>query len=59
MYKTETHLHVSEISPCSQIKAADMIKMYHKAGYKTVFVSDHLKQKYTDLLQNNISKEPF
>ena len=48
MYKTETHLHVSEISPCSQLKAADMIKMYQKAGYKTVFVSDHLKQKYTD-----------
>ena len=48
MFKTETHLHVSEISPCGKIKAAEMVKRYHEAGYKTVFVSDHLKQKYTD-----------
>ncbi len=52
MYKTETHLHVSEISPCAQLKAKKMIELYHEAGYKTVFVSDHLKQGYTDSFGN-------
>ncbi len=50
MYKTETHLHVSEVSPCAQLRAKKMIELYHEAGYKTVFVSDHLKQGYTDSL---------
>lgn len=52
MFKTETHLHVSEISSCGQLKAKKMIELYHEAGYKTVFVSDHLKQGYTDSFGN-------
>ena len=43
MFKTETHLHVSEISPCSKLSAREMIELYAEAGYYTVFVSDHLK----------------
>ncbi len=40
MFKTETHLHVSEVSPCGKVKAIDMVKLYHKAGCKTLFVSE-------------------
>ncbi len=50
MYKTEPHLHVAEVSPCSKIRAVEMVKLYHEAGYKTIFVSDHLKQVYFDKL---------
>jgi len=50
MYKTETHLHVSEISPCAKIKASEMVKLYHEAGYNTIFVSDHFKQDFFDAL---------
>lgn len=46
MYKTETHLHVSEVSGCSQLSAQDMMGRYHAAGYDTVFVSDHLTYRY-------------
>lgn len=46
MFKTEPHLHVAEISPCSQIKAAEMIRLHKEAGYHTVFVSDHLKSRF-------------
>lgn len=41
MYKTETHLHVAEVSPCGKIKAAEMVRLYHEAGYQTIIVSDH------------------
>ncbi len=50
MYKTEPHLHVSEISLCSKISAAEMVRLYHEAGYKTIFVSDHFKRDYFDAL---------
>ncbi len=42
MFLTETHLHTSEVSCCGKLTAAEMIERYHKAGYHTVFVSDHL-----------------
>lgn len=48
MYKTETHLHTAESSPCSKLSAAEMIELYHKAGYRTVIVTDHFIQKYLD-----------
>ena len=41
MFKTETHLHVAEVSPCANIRAGEMVRHYNEAGYKTVFVSDH------------------
>ena len=41
MYKIETHLHTSEVSVCSQIRAEEMIKLYHQAEYSTIIVSDH------------------
>lgn len=41
-YKTEPHLHTSETSSCGKLPAADIIGRYHDAGYKTVFVTDHL-----------------
>lgn len=46
MFKTETHLHVAEVSNCSKVKAAEMVKLYMEAGYKTLFVTDHLSPAY-------------
>lgn len=48
MYKIETHLHTAESSPCAKLDAAEMIRLYHASGYKTVIVTDHFLQKYLD-----------
>ena len=48
MYKTEPHLHVSEVSPCARLSAREAIRLYAEAGYHTVFVSDHLKKVFYD-----------
>ena len=48
MYKTETHLHTSEISPCGKLSAGEMVKRYHEAGYHTICISDHVMQSYFD-----------
>lgn len=57
MFKTETHLHTSEGSACGKIGAAEMIRLYHEAGYKTVFVSDHLKGDYFERMGKDLSWE--
>ena len=46
MFRTETHLHTAETSPCGRVSAVELIRQYYDAGYKTVFVSDHFYEKY-------------
>lgn len=41
MYKTETHLHTSEVSPCGKLSAKEMVQHYYRAGYQTLIVTDH------------------
>lgn len=43
MFKTETHMHVAEVSTCSKLGAEEMVKLYAEAGYKTLFITDHLQ----------------
>lgn len=45
MYKTEPHLHTSEVSLCGKIPAEEIIELYSKAGFSTVFVTDHFTEK--------------
>lgn len=56
MFKTESHLHTKEVSTCSHCYAKEQVELYHKAGFNTIFVTDHL---HSDFLETNsdISKE--
>ena len=49
-FKTETHLHTLEGSPDGRLPAAELVRMYHEAGYSTICISDHVKQGYFDKL---------
>lgn len=46
MFKIETHLHTAESSRCGKVEAAEMVRLYAEAGYKTVIVTDHMKSNY-------------
>lgn len=46
MFKTETHLHTAESSPCGRLTAAEMVRKYREAGYHTIFVSDHFSRRH-------------
>lgn len=48
MFKTETHLHTKETSPCGHLFAGEMMQLYKDAGYSTVFVSDHFQRSVLD-----------
>ena len=52
MFKTETHLHTAEVSPCSELRAKEAVRRYKAAGYTTIFVSDHFQASTLDKYGN-------
>lgn len=48
MFKTETHLHTAEVSPCAHKRAKEIVRAYKEAGYSTVFVTDHFQTNTVD-----------
>ena len=46
MFKTETHMHVSEVSRCAHLDAKEMARRYAEAGFSTLFITDHITSKY-------------
>ncbi len=40
-YKYETHTHTSEVSRCSNIKAAQLVQFYRDLGYRGLCITDH------------------
>ena len=41
IYKTELHLHSSEVSACSSASAKDIVDVYLEAGYTTLVLTNH------------------
>lgn len=50
MFKTETHLHTKEVSTCGRISADEVVRMYSKAGYDTLFVTNHINRTSFDAM---------
>lgn len=42
MFKTEAHVHTSDVSKCGQISAKEVIRLYAEAGFDTVFITEHI-----------------
>jgi len=59
MYKTETHLHTAETSLCGVLTAKEVVELYHEAGYKTLFVTDHFHKNYFNKLGEGSWDEKF
>ncbi len=55
IYKIETHMHTKEVSPCGQVYANEMVLAYHKAGYDTLIITDHLRTDVLDSVQGSYS----
>lgn len=41
MYKYDVHVHTSEVSPCAKVNALEVVKLYKKAGYAGIVITDH------------------
>ncbi len=51
MFKTELHLHSSEVSNCGHVAAENIVKFYKEAGYDTVVLTNHMS-KFTFRKEN-------
>ena len=40
--KLDLHVHTSEVSGCGKVPAAEMVRLYHEAGYDAIVITDHL-----------------
>lgn len=52
--KVELHAHTSETSPCANITASKLVRMYERKGYDAVVITDHYNKWVME--QNNITK---
>lgn len=50
MYKTEPHLHTSDISLCAHLRSDLMAEEYAAKGYKTIFITEHLAKLFCSFL---------
>lgn len=44
MFRVDTHIHTSEVSPCGRLTARETVEGYQKAGYGAICISDHLNR---------------
>ncbi|MDF2612165.1 MAG: phosphoesterase [Lachnospiraceae bacterium] len=50
MYKLDTHVHTKEISSCSRVEAREAVRLYKKAAYDGIVITDHYYQGYFETL---------
>lgn len=50
MFKTDSHVHTSDISLCANLRSDLMVEAYHKAGYKTIVITEHMGKLFSSLL---------
>ena len=48
MFLFDTHIHTSEVSPCSNVSAEDMVKVYLESRYDGVVITDHYSPDICD-----------
>lgn len=47
-YTTELHAHTSPVSDCANFSAAETVAFYQKRGAKSLVITNHLHQKWSD-----------
>ncbi len=57
LYKLDTHVHTSETSACGRVDAVEVVRLYKKAGYYGVFITDHYCKDFFDALRGKSWKE--
>lgn len=50
VYKYDTHVHTSEVSPCGKVPAAEAVRLYKDAGYEGIVITDHYFDLYFEMM---------
>jgi len=46
MFKYDMHVHTESVSSCGQVKAAETVNLYKKAGYQGLVITDHFYENF-------------
>ena len=46
-HKYDTHVHTSETSICGKVDAKTLVRLYKKAGYTGVVITDHYSREFS------------
>lgn len=57
MFKYELHCHCSEVSPCGWLNAEELVKLYVKAGYAGIVITDHFRSDIIEMLPGRTWRE--
>lgn len=52
-YKFDTHVHTSETSPCGKVDARTLVRLYRKAGYHGIVITDHFTRDFFEKLPHS------
>ncbi len=52
MFKIETHLHTTTISPCGKVEPEEIVRRYSEAGYHGLVVTDHYRMDVFDKMKD-------
>lgn len=58
-FKTELHMHTSEVSACAGLSSPEMAELYVEAGYTSVVVTNHYSPATVEFLGSNWSTEAY
>lgn len=62
LYKFEMHVHTAECDKVAMVDAAEMVRMYHDAGYSGMVVTDHYFSMFEERFfpeMKNVTHEEF
>ncbi len=52
-YRYDTHVHTSEVSSCGKVPAETVVKLYKKAGYQGIIITDHYYSGFVEKIDGN------
>jgi len=50
LYKYDTHVHTSQVSPCGKVRGAEVVQLYKEAGYHGIIITDHYNRNFFESL---------
>lgn len=58
-YKTELHAHSSPASPCGDLPAAEVVRIFHAAGYQGVALTNHFFPLLSQQILGEMAPEKY
>ena len=58
-YKVELHAHCSPASPCGDLPAAEVVRIFHDCGYHGMALTNHFFPRLSQQILGEMDKEKY